>query len=96
MKRDSPIPIGARNVALCFSAASMKIVKISSAVRSISMNSPRVIDVPSLRVVRTASGPGNKADTMPAAEIAPSTWENTRRPALSQLMAPTKASAIET
>ena len=37
MNKDKPIPIGARKVPLCFSAASMKMVKTSMAVVNISM-----------------------------------------------------------
>ena len=72
IKRDSPMPTGAMNVPLCFSAASMKIVNTSCAVRNISMNSPCALLVPPLRDVVTARGPGNKALTIPADAIAPS------------------------
>jgi hypothetical protein len=69
MKSASPIPIGARKVALCFSAASMKMQKMSSKVRNASMNKPRTTDVFVDKVVRTARGPGNRAETTAAAQI---------------------------
>jgi len=71
MNKESPIPIGARKVPLCFSAASMKMVKTSSEVRNISMNKPRAMDVPPPRVVETLRGPGNKADTTAAEHMDP-------------------------
>jgi hypothetical protein len=69
MKRARPMPTGARNVALCFSAASMKMTKTSSAVRNISIKTPWVIVVWPVRVVFTFKGPGKSAETMPAAQI---------------------------
>jgi hypothetical protein len=54
-KSARPIPIGAMKVARCFSAASMKMVKIKSAVRNISMNKPRTIDVSTERLVSVCS-----------------------------------------
>lgn len=71
MKSARPMPIGARKVALCFSAASIKMVKINSAVRNISMKRPLITEVFGLRVVRTASSPGMSPDTTAAAAIAP-------------------------
>ena len=73
MKSDNPIPIGAIKVPLCFSAASMKIVKTSSAVKNISMNRPWTIEVPPPRFVRTVRGPGKRAEQMAAAVIPPRT-----------------------
>lgn len=67
------MPTGAMNVPLCFSAASMKIVKTSSAVRNISMNRPWAMEVPPLRLVRTVNGPGKSAEHMAAAVIPPRT-----------------------
>lgn len=64
-----PIPTGARNVALCFSAASMKTVKTSKEVRNISRKTPRAGDIPALNVVLTDKGPGTRAWTTPAAAI---------------------------
>lgn len=72
MKRDSPMPTGAMNVPLCFSAASMKMVKTSRAVRNISMKSPWTTLVPPPRPVRTVKGPGRRADKIAAAVIPPS------------------------
>jgi hypothetical protein len=54
-KSARPIPIGAMKVARCFSAASMKMVKIRSAVRNISMNKPRTTDVSMSRLVSVCS-----------------------------------------
>lgn len=68
----SPMPTGARNVLFCFSAASIKTVKTSRAVKNISMNTPCAIDVPPPSCVRTLSGPGNNAETTAAAVIPPS------------------------
>ena len=78
MNNDKPMPTGAINVALCFSAASMKMVKTSSAVRNISMKRPRVTEVPILSAVRTSSGPGNSTLTTAAAEMAPSICDTVR------------------
>jgi hypothetical protein len=90
------MPMGARNVALCFSAASMKMVRISKKVRNISMNRPRTTEVSGLNDVRTESGPGNKHDTIAAATIPAKTWARMSSKALSQPMAPTSARAIVT
>lgn len=79
MNNDNPIPTGAMKVPLCFSAASMKIVKTSSAVRNISMKRPCVTDVPPDRLVRTVKGPGKSADTMAAAVMPPRIWETARK-----------------
>ena len=87
---------GAMNVALCFSAASMKMVRMSRKVRNISMNRPRTTEVPGLNVVRTESGPGNKHDTIAAATMPARTWARMRSKALSQPMAPASARAIVT
>jgi hypothetical protein len=81
MNNESPMPIGAINVPLCFSAANMKMVKTSSAVRNISMKRPCVTEVPPPRFVRTVKGPGNKAEQIAAAVIPPSTCAtNKKRP----------------
>jgi hypothetical protein len=85
--------MGARKVDLCFSAASMKIQKMSWAVRNISMNTPRVIEVPAPRLVRTERGPGKVAETIPAAAMAPHSCAAMRRAALSQGTAPISAIA---
>jgi hypothetical protein len=70
MKRANPMPRGARKVDLCFSAASMKIQKMSSNVKKTSMNKPWTTEVFLDSVVRTARGPGNKPDTTAAAAMA--------------------------
>lgn len=46
MKRESPMPIGAKKVPLCFSAASKKIVITSCAVKNISMTVSVLVDAP--------------------------------------------------
>lgn len=71
MNRARPIPIGAINVPLCFSAASMKIVKTNSAVRNISIKRPRTIDVPPPKLVVKVMGPGKRAETIAAAAMPP-------------------------
>lgn len=90
MKRARPMPTGAMKVALCFSAANMKMVKTSSAVRNISMKRPRAMEHGGLveRVVRTARGPGKRADTMPAAAMPPSIWATKTTIPLIQEIAP--------
>ena len=84
------MPTGAMNVALCFSAASIKMVKTSSAVKNISMKSPCVTVVPPPKAVRTFKGPGNNADTTAAAEIEPSNWDIIRSPPRTHGTAPTR------
>jgi hypothetical protein len=96
MKSASPIPRGARKVALCFSAASMKMQKMSSKVRNASMNKPRATDVFADKVVRTASGPGNKAATTAAALIPARSCVTMRRIALTNGTAPMRLRATVT
>lgn len=55
MNKARPIPIGAMNVARCFSAASMRMVNTRSAVRNISMKSPWARFVPSANDVATVN-----------------------------------------
>lgn len=90
------MPMGARKVARCFSAASMKMAKMSSAVQIASMNTPRVTDTLSANAVRTANGPGSRPDTTAAAAIAPTIWASIRRNAFAHPMAPTRAKATDT
>jgi hypothetical protein len=90
------MPIGAMKVERCFSAASMKMQKMSCAVKNISMNKPRTVDVSGLSIVRTESGPGKSVDTTPAAAIAPRICEIMRSAALIQPMAPMSAIAMVT
>jgi hypothetical protein len=71
MKRDNPMPMGARKVPLCFSAASMRMVKTNMAVRNISMNRPLTTEVPPPRVVDTFIALGKRQETIPAAAMAP-------------------------
>ena len=70
IKSAKPMPIGARNVDLCFSAASMKMQKMSWKVKNISINRPRTTEVFRPNLVRTARGPGNKPDTRAAEAMA--------------------------
>lgn len=90
------MPIGARKVALCFSPASMRMVKHNIAVRNISMKRPRTTDVLQFSPVRTVSGPGNKPDTVAAAAMPAASCEMISRAAFSQPIAPTKARSIDT
>ena len=90
MNKDRPMPTGAMNVALCFSAASMKIVKTSWAVRNISMKRPRVMEVPILSAVRTSRGPGNSTLTTAAAVMAPRICDTVRSIPRIYVNAPTR------
>ena len=74
MNSAMPTPTGATKVALLFSTASMKIAKTSSAVRNISMKTPRAMDVPPPSPVCTAMGPGKRPETTAEAAMAPSIW----------------------
>lgn len=96
MNKARPIPIGAMKVDLCFSAANMKMQKMSIAVKNISMKTPRLIEVPGLRRVRTASGPGKVADTTPAADMAPNNCARMSSAAVSHGRAPMRAIATVT
>ena len=87
------MPTGARKVPLCFSAASIKMGKTSMAVKNISMNNPRAIEVPPPRVVDTFIALGKRHETTPAAAMAPRICAiNTRKPR-NHLTAPIKQSA---
>jgi hypothetical protein len=92
MKRERPMPTGAKNVLLCFSAASMIMVKTSWAVRNISMKSPWARLVPPLKLVVTARGPGNKTETTPADAIAPSICAMKTKPPRAKGTAPMRHS----
>jgi hypothetical protein len=74
----------------------MKMQKMSSKVRNISMNKPRTTEVFSDKVVRTDRGPGNNAATTAAAQMPAMTWVMMSRRALSQLTAPISARATVT
>ena len=64
-----PIPIGARNVSLDFSIASMRTTNTKSAVKNISIKSPCVIEVPPPKSeLASEIGTGNMADTRPPAQ----------------------------
>jgi hypothetical protein len=82
------MPTGARKVPLCFSAASIKIVKTSCAVKNISMKTPWALLVLPLSVVVTANGPGKRVSTTPAAAMAPSIWETKTSPPRAKGTAP--------
>lgn len=90
MRRESPMHIGAMNVALCFSAASMKMVKTNPAVKDISMKRPWTTDVPAPRFVVTVRGPGNRHETTAAAEMAPHSWAKNKSSPLKYVTAPTR------
>ena len=74
MNNARPIPTGARYVLRCFSAANMKMVKTSSAVKNISMKRACVVVVPAALLVPTFIGPGNKHDTTAAADMHANSW----------------------
>ena len=82
------MPIGARNVALCFSAASMNMVKTRSEVRNISRKTPCAAETPEPSVVDTLSGPGRMALTTPAEAIPANIWARKQRTARVGPMAP--------
>jgi hypothetical protein len=82
--------MGARKVALCFSAASMKMVMMSIEVRNISMKTPWAMDTSSPKVVETFNSPGNMAETTPAAQIPASICEIKHRTARVVVRAPIK------
>ena len=69
MNKESPMPTGAIKVPLCFSAASMNIVKTSSVVKNISMKRACTIEQPPPSDVCTLRGPGKRQDTTAAAAI---------------------------
>lgn len=76
-----PIPMGARNVALCFSTANIKMTTKNWIVRNISMKSPWTIEVPAPKETLTSKGPGKRAETTPAAAMPARIWHGkTRRP----------------
>lgn len=80
--------MGARKVALCFSAASMKMVMISRDVRNISMKTPCAMDTPWPRVVETFRSPGNMAETTAAAHMPASICAMKQRIARTVVRAP--------
>lgn len=90
MKSESPIPIGAMKVPLCFSVANIKIVKVSWAVRNISINRPWMIEVPAPNFVCTAEGPGKSTETIAAAAIPPNIWETASKAPRRYGSAPTR------
>jgi hypothetical protein len=69
-------------------------VNIKSMVRNISMNKPRTTEVCGevLRVVRTVSGPGKSAETIPAAAMPARIWEMKTMQPLSHPTAPIRQS----
>jgi hypothetical protein len=71
IKRAMPMPMGARKVALCLTAASMMTLKTSIVVVNISIKTPLTMLVSPFSLTSTAMGPGNRADTTPAAAMAP-------------------------
>ncbi len=83
------MPTGAMKVALCFSLASMKIVKTSSAVKNASMKTPCATLVPPARVVLTLNLAGKSPITIPEAAIAPAICATKTQIALKMGSAPT-------
>lgn len=74
------MPIGARNVSLLFSTASIKTTKTSSAVINISINTPCAMVVPGeSEVFVLAMEPGNMPLTSAAALIAPRSCAGRRK-----------------
>lgn len=90
------MPTGAMNVALCFSFASMRIVKTSSAVRKASMKRPFGILRPLLRVVRTFAAAGNRPMIRPEAAMLPTICAKKRNNARTNPIAPVNQSASVT
>jgi len=72
------MPMGARKVALCFSAASMKIVKTRREVMNISKKTPWAGVMPACRVVLAFRGPGRMAEITAAAAMPARSWEMVR------------------
>lgn len=68
---DPHIKEGRMNIPLCFSFASMKIVKTSSAVSTASMNTPLTKLVPELNVVLTLKPVGNMTLTKKLEKMLP-------------------------
>ena len=81
---------------LCFSAASIKMVKTNWKVRNISINRPWATEVPGDRAVRTLRGPGKRALITAALVMAPSICEMVRRPPRTHVRAPIKHIPNET
>lgn len=96
MNSASPMTRGATKVALCFSAASMKMVESSMKVRNISMNKPLTTEVSLLSAVLTVRGPGKSPETTAAAMMAPSSWATMSRTTLIKPTVPTRAKASVT
>lgn len=69
MNSAKPMPTGARKVPLCFSAASMKIVKISMAVVNISMTAPRSASAISLAFAKIYSQTPCAIDVFPPSVV---------------------------
>lgn len=88
-----PIPTGAMKVALCFSFASMRIVKTSSAVKNASMKRPFGILRPSDSVVRTFAGAGKSPIIKPEAAMLPAIWAKKRNKARTNVIAPVNSKA---
>lgn len=75
-----PMPMGAINVSLLFSAASIRTVKTSSHVRNISKKTPWATVMPGARVVSTTLiGPGIMQSTKAAATMPPRIWAGKRQ-----------------
>ena len=91
MNRDKPMPMGARKVPSCFSAASMKIVKVNCAVKSISITTPCAGVVPPPSVIPTLRPPWKSPYTIYEAMIVPTVCVTQRRAQRVQVIAPMSA-----
>ena len=81
MNMANPMPTGARNVARCFSLASMMIAKTSMAVQTASMKRPWTVEAPDMRAALTVMGVGYIMSTSQAAtHAAPHCTAQRRRP----------------
>jgi hypothetical protein len=89
MKSDSPIPMGAMKVPLCFSVANIKIVNTNWALKNISMKRPCTVEVPPANPVLNVTGPGKRAETMAADAMPPRICDTKSQSPLHQGTAPT-------
>ena len=91
MNSASPIPTGATKFPVCFSAASMKMVKTSKVVSSISIRTACALLVVAKGVVETLRSPVKSALTRKAPTMAPIICATTSRAARTIVTAPIRA-----
>jgi hypothetical protein len=96
MNKGSLIPRAARDVAGCFSTASIKIVSINYPINIISRNRTCHVEVSPPSVVATVRGPGRRPTTIPEDAILAAIWTGMRRTPLTYGTALTSYSAIVT